>query len=232
MDDSEKEPGEKGCVFILALLISKEIFLERKGMMKRLILASESPRRRELLGSLGLAFEIIVSGIEENPLDGEAPAEHAMRLAREKALAVSTNRPDAVVIGADTVVIIDSEVLGKPEDTVQARRMLGKLSGRKHQVITGFALAEGASIRINQAVSSHVLFMEIPPDELEWYIQTKEPYDKAGAYAVQGIGALFIREIQGSFTNVIGLPLAELVEALKSIGAFRFEDLSVDKIES
>ena len=197
--------------------------------MKRLILASESPRRRELLSGLGLAFETIVSGIEETPLDGETPAENAMRLAREKALAVSRDRPDAVVIGADTVVIIGKEVLGKPEDTVHARQMLEKLSGRRHEVITGFALAEGPTVRVNESVSSHALFMEIPPDELEWYIRTKEPYDKAGAYAVQGIGALFIREIEGSFTNVIGLPLAELVEALKRIGAFRFEDLTVEK---
>jgi septum formation protein len=199
--------------------------------MKRLILASESPRRRELLGGLGLAFETVVSGIDETPLDGESPVEHAMRLAREKALAVSRNRPGALVIGADTVVIINGEVLGKPEDASHARQMLTKLSGRKHRVITGFALVEDSIVLVNESVSSHVLFMEIPPDELEWYLRTKEPYDKAGAYAVQGIGALFIREIEGSFTNVIGLPLAELVEALKRIGAFRFEDLTVEKKE-
>ena len=197
--------------------------------MKKIILASESPRRRELLGALGLDFEIAVSGIEENQMDGETPEQHALRLAREKALTISRQRPEAIVIGADTVVIIDHELLGKPEDVIQAEAMLKKLSGRTHEVITGFAIVQRDEVMVNRAVSSDVLFKEISEQERQWYIQTEEPYDKAGSYAVQGIGAFFIREIRGSYTNVIGLPLSEVVEALQDIGAFRFEDLKVEK---
>ncbi len=196
--------------------------------MKKIILASESPRRRELLGGLGLKFEIVVSGIEENQVKGETPKEHALRLARDKALAVSRQKPEAVVIGADTVVVIDGELLGKPEDAGQARRMLQKLSGRTHEVITGFSLAQGEGVLANKAVSSRVLFKKISEEELGWYIQTAEPYDKAGSYAVQGAGAFFIREIRGSYTNVIGLPLSEVVGELRRIGAFQFEDLKVE----
>jgi len=197
-------------------------------MTSEIILASESPRRKELLGGLGLTFKIVVSGVPENQREGETPEEHVLRLAREKALAVSQGHPRSIVIGADTIVVIDGELLGKPENTPQARNMLQKLSGRTHEVITGFAMVRSGDVMINQSVSSRVLFKKLSDEELDWYIQTKEPYDKAGAYAVQGMGAFFIKEIHGSYTNVIGLPLSEVVDAMKQIAAFQFKELKIE----
>jgi len=194
--------------------------------MQKIILASGSPRRRELLSGMGLDFEIKVSGIEEEPLAGESPREHALRLAQEKALSICAS-PEAFVIGADTIVIIEGEVLGKPENPGQAREMLQKLSGRTHQVITGYSIVRNQEVLVSEAVESSVVFNNISEEELTWYIKTSEPYDKAGAYAMQGIGAVFIREIHGSFTNVIGLPLAELAKSLRTVGALRLEDLRV-----
>ncbi len=194
--------------------------------MKKIVLASASPRRRELLGSLGLDFDICVSGVDEIAIEGETPAEHALRLSQEKALAAEAP-PASFVIGADTIVIIDGEVLGKPQDRAHAAEMLRKLSGREHRVITAFAIVRGGAVQASRTVESGVLFKDISEKELAWYIRTPEPYDKAGGYAVQGIGAFFIREIHGSYTNVIGLPLAEVMEALEELDAFRLEDLAV-----
>jgi septum formation protein len=189
----------------------------------RLILASASPRRIELLKLLGLAFEVMPSGIDEAFHRGETPREHVLRLSEEKALVIARRYPDAWVLGADTIVIIDGEVLGKPESVSEAKEMLEKLSGREHEVFTGFSILRiEKGILIREAVESSVLFREIKGDEMNWYTASDEPYDKAGAYAVQGMGAFFIREIHGSYTNVIGLPLCEVVEALKSISAIGF----------
>jgi septum formation protein len=198
---------------------------DRVKQTPKIILASESPRRRELLASLGLDFDIIVSGVEEDRLEKETPEQHAIRLAIEKATSVSEQYPDAVVIGADTIVIIDNEILGKPADEKHALQMLRKLSGRTHQVITGFAILKNTKVLVHTCIRSFVTFKVLSEEELNWYVQTVEPYDKAGAYAVQGIGAFFIKKIEGSFTNVIGLPLAEIVEALRKIEAFQFKDL-------
>jgi len=192
------------------------------NMQASCILASASPRRRELLGALIPDFEIIPSDIDENTLDGESPEDHVLRLSREKALAVSRAHPGRWVLGADTVVVIDGEMLGKPSTPAEARRMLGLLSGREHTVITGFALVRGREgVVANEAVRSGVLFKEISADEMDWYTRTDEPYDKAGGYAVQGKASFFIREIRGSHTNVIGLPLSEVVTAMKKAGALR-----------
>jgi septum formation protein len=198
---------------------------DRVKQTPKIILASESPRRRELLASLGLDFDIIVSGVEEDRLEKETPEQHAIRLAIEKATSVSEQYPDAVVIGADTIVIIDNEILGKPANEKHALQMLRKLSGRTHQVITGFAILKNTNVLVHTGIRSFVTFKVLSEEELNWYVQTVEPYDKAGAYAVQGIGAFFIKKIEGSFTNVIGLPLAEIVEALRKIEAFQFKDL-------
>ena len=192
------------------------------NMQASFILASASPRRRELLGALVQDFEIIPSDIDEKALDGEAPEDHVLRLSREKALAVSRAHPGRWVLGADTVVVIDGNMLGKPSTPVEAKRMLGMLSGREHTVITGFALVkEGDGVIENGAVRSGVLFKDITQDEMEWYTATGEPYDKAGGYAVQGKASFFIREIHGSYTNVIGLPLSEVVTAMERAGALR-----------
>ncbi|MEA1936263.1 MAG: Maf family protein [Thermodesulfobacteriota bacterium] len=192
-------------------------------MSSKLILASASPRRRELLKLVGLNFEIIPSDADEAFLKGETPEEHVLRLSEEKASTISSHNPDAWVLGADTIVIINREVLGKPVAVDEAREMLQKLSAKKHKVITGFCLIrKNTDIMIRDTVESTVVFKEIPEDEIAWYVRTKEPYDKAGGYAVQGMGAFFIKEIHGSYTNVVGLPICEVMETLKEIGAIRF----------
>jgi septum formation protein len=189
----------------------------------QLILASASPRRIELLKLAGLDFNVIPSSIEETPLKGETPREHVLRLSREKAQAVSARYPDAWVIGADTIVVINGEIMGKPDGVSEAREMIKKLSGHEHHVHTGFAIArQSAGVLMEDIVTSSVLFKNISEEEINWYIGTKEPYDKAGGYAVQGAGAYFIKEIHGSYTNVIGLPLCEAISLLKQAGAIEF----------
>ncbi len=188
-----------------------------------MILASASPRRKELLELLNVNFRVIPSGVQEVFTAHETPLEHALKFSRQKALSISIRHPDSWTLGADTIVVIDGEPLGKPENPAQARRMLQKLSGRTHRVITGFAVARGSEVIANQAVESEVLFKEIAGDEMEWYIGTSEPYDKAGGYAIQGAGAFLIKEIHGSFTNVIGLPLTQVADVLKKLGILRFD---------
>lgn len=189
----------------------------------KLILASASPRRCELLRLAGLGFEAMPSGIDESFQQGETPREHALRLSAEKAIAVARNHADCWVLGADTIVVIDGDILGKPASVAEARRMLGKLSGQEHAVFTGFSIArQEKGLLIREVVESKVLFRKIADDELDWYTDTEEPYDKAGGYAVQGMAAVFIREIRGSYTNVMGLPLCEVVDALKRVSAVGF----------
>jgi septum formation protein len=189
----------------------------------KIILASKSPRRIELLSQLGLDVEIMPSEIDEMPLRGETPEEHVLRLSEYKADAAARVYPNAFVVSADTIVVIGGEVLGKPQSLVEARAMLGRLSGRMHKVFTGFTIERRIkNILIKDFVESSVLFKEITEDELAWYVNTAEPYDKAGGYAVQGMGAFLIKEIHGSYTNVMGLPLCEIVGALKKVGAISF----------
>jgi septum formation protein len=189
----------------------------------RLILASVSPRRVELLRLAGIDFEVMPSGIDETFRPGETPREHVLRLSGEKALAVARIHTDCWVLGADTIVVIDGDVLGKPGSVAEAKEMLEKLSGREHEVFTGFSIArQGKGLVIREVIESKVLFRKITDDEMDWYAGLEEPYDKAGAYAVQGVAAVFIREIRGSYTNVMGLPLCEVVEALKRVSAVVF----------
>ena len=189
----------------------------------KFILASASPRRIELLTLMGLQFDIIPADVDETFFEGENPREHVLRLSTEKAQSVSILHPDAWVMGADTIVAINGEVLGKPRTEEEAKEMLGKLSGQTHTVYTGFTLIKkSADIIISEAIDSSVRFRRIPEDEMSWYAALEEPYDKAGGYAVQGMGAFFIREIHGSHTNVMGLPLCEVVAVLKRVGALKF----------
>ena len=189
----------------------------------RFILASASPRRIELLNYLGLSFEVMPSNVDEAFIKGEMPKEHVLRLSEEKVKKVCALHPEAWVMGADTIVIVNDHVLGKPHTPDEAKEMLGKLSGQVHKVFTGFTVArKSASILIGDAIESSVRFREITEDEMTWYINSPEPYDKAGGYAVQGTGAFFIREIWGSYTNVMGLPLCEVVDVLKQVGAIDF----------
>ena len=181
----------------------------------RIILASASSRRRYLLEQAGLRFEVIPSQLDENLRPAAAPEDHVRTLAEDKALEIARTHPRAWVIGADTVVVIEGRILGKPDGMDQARRMLGRLSGRKHLVHTGFALCCLARERqISAAVTTEVEFKSLSADEIEWYLQTGEPFDKAGAYAIQGIGTFLVRRINGSYTNVVGLPVCEVIEVL------------------
>ncbi len=187
------------------------------------ILASASPRRQELLRAVGLKFKTIPAHVNEDYINGESPREHVQRLARDKALAIARKYPASRVLGADTIVVIDGLILGKPKNKTQARQMLERLSGREHKVFTGFTLSHMASRFIKtKVVQSAVQFKPISSAELEWYISCDEPYDKAGGYAVQGKGACFIKSIRGSYTNVIGLPLCEVLEELQKSGALHF----------
>ncbi|MEE9911798.1 MAG: Maf family protein [Deltaproteobacteria bacterium] len=187
------------------------------------ILASASPRRLELLRSVGLKFKILPAHIDETRLAGETPRTHVRRLSRDKAQAIAGQHPQALVLGADTIVVIDGLILGKPKNKKQAREMLERLSGRQHTVFTGFTIAcDGCRISRTRVVQSAVYFKAISSEEMNWYVHCDEPYDKAGGYAVQGRGASFIKAIRGSYTNVIGLPLCEVLEELKTLNAVHF----------
>ncbi|MDP2838661.1 MAG: Maf family protein [Syntrophales bacterium] len=189
----------------------------------RIILASASPRRIELLKLMGLDFDIMPGNIDETFRPEETPREHVLRLSEEKALSVAQRHPDAWILGADTIVVVAGEILGKPRSAEEATKMLEKLSDRTHEVFTGFCIIrQDRGVRIREVVGSAVLFRKIAPDEMAWYTGTEEPYDKAGAYAVQGMGGCFIREIRGSCTNVVGFPLCEVVDALKRVAAIHF----------
>jgi septum formation protein len=184
-----------------------------------IILASASPRRKELLGLLGIDFEILPSPVEEPAPDaGEMPAAYAARMARMKAAAVAAVHQEAVVIGADSIVAAGEVILGKPTDVADARRMLGIISGRAHHVITGCAIFAPQREPEIFTVATEVIMTNIPEPVIEAYVDTGEPMDKAGAYAIQGKAAAFITEINGSYTNVVGLPLAEVLERLRQGG--------------
>ncbi len=172
-----------------------------------LILASASPRRSELLRNAGIVFEVQPADVPEDPLPGEAAKALAERLAREKAMAIARRRPADVVLGADTVVVIDGEILGKPADAADAARMLRMLSGRRHEVITGVCLVAGGQWSVASETTS-VTMSEISDEEIAKYVATGEPMDKAGAYAIQGIASRWIPRIEGDYSNVVGLPVA------------------------
>jgi len=185
----------------------------------RLVLASGSPRRRELLASLGLEFEIRPVDLDETPLPGEAPEAYVARLAREKAAAAL--RPGELVLAADTVVVLDGELLGKPSDPAAARAMLRRLAGREHTVHTGVELAEdtGSGARRAGAVAtSRVRIAPMEEETIAWYVATGEPLDKAGAYAIQDLGALFVETVDGNYTNVVGLPLPTVYRLFAELG--------------
>lgn len=181
----------------------------------KLILASTSPRRKALLAAAGVEFELGESGVEEERRMDERAAEFALRMAEEKALAVSRRIGSALVLGADTVVECDGEILGKPRDHADAHRMLRTLSGRFHTVVTAFALARDGRVAEHRAVTSRVRFRELGDDEIDAYIRTGEPMDKAGAYGIQAEGAGLVVEVEGERDNVMGLPVGEVLAALR-----------------
>lgn len=190
-------------------------------MADKLILASASPRRRQLLKQIGLQFEVIPSRADEEQLAGESPEEHVIRLSRDKALEVAM-RPEADgrwYLGSDTIVLCDNRILGKPRNHDEAADMLRMLSGRSHRVLSGFALLDRKTDQqICESVSTRVQFRQLTETEITRYIASGEPDDKAGAYAIQGLGVCFVAGIEGSYTNVVGLPLCRLTLALKKLG--------------
>lgn len=196
-------------------------------MGTRIVLASSSPRRRELLGALGVAFEVLPPAVDEQPLPSEEPAAFTLRAAQEKAKAawrrldMADGRP-VLIIAADTVVVREGHILGKPADAAEAVCMLRSLAGREHAVITGvylLLLGNGRTAREElYAIRTAVWFRELDEGEIRSYVSTGEAMDKAGAYAAQGIGCSLIRRVEGSYTNVVGLPLAEVAESLKRFG--------------
>lgn len=187
----------------------------------RLVLASRSPRRSELLTLVGARFDVVPADVDERPLDAERPDAHVLRLAEGKARAASAASPaepggEALVLGADTIVMLDRAILGKPTGDADAGRMLAALSGRVHEVWTGMFLFDPARNRgVGEAVRSIVKFSRMTAQDIERYVATGEPLDKAGAYAVQGYGAAFVEAIEGSYTNVVGLPLGHLRRLLR-----------------
>ena len=186
---------------------------------KQLILASASPRRRDILARTGLEFLVVPSDYEEKLRPGVPPRELAKELARGKAEAVARGRTGAVVIGADTFIVLDGELLGKPRTPDRAAAMLSALSGRAHSVITGFAVIDADSGRIAaDAVETRVWFRQLDAAEISSYVQSGEPLDKAGAYAIQGLGGRLIEKIEGDRLNVVGLPLAALCGRLREFG--------------
>jgi len=197
-----------------------------------LILASASPRRRELLASLDLDFTVRPATVDETPNPGERPRDLVRRLAREKAEAGARDGEQATsegardagqghewVLAADTIVVIEGEVLGKPADRTEARAMLKRLQGRWHLVLTGVALRPPDGDTLHAVESTRVLFAELTPEQIDWYAETGEPDDKAGAYAVQGLGALFVSEIDGNYSNVVGLPLPTVRQLFEGAGS-------------
>lgn len=180
-----------------------------------LILASQSPRRRYLLEQAGLTFSVIPSLFDEDSVQLTNPEEMVTTLAEAKANEIAARHPDCWVIGADTIVTIGDSILGKPGDPEKARQMLKRLSGQTHTVYTGFAIVcKKKQASINEAIETEVTFKNLSQEEIDWYIHTGEPFDKAGAYAVQGMGTFLVKRINGSYTNVVGLPVCEVIEML------------------
>ncbi len=187
--------------------------------MKKIILASASPRRKEILGTTGLKFDICVSDYEEDLSIKKEPRALARFLSRKKAEDVAPKYKNAIIIAADTFIVFRGKLLGKPHTPKEAVKMLTMFNGNAHSVITGFTILDtGSNKRVSRSIETKVYFKKLTQKEIKAYVRTKEPLDKAGAYAIQGLGALFVEKIEGDFFNVVGLPLCELAESLKKFG--------------
>lgn len=188
----------------------------------QLILASQSPRREYLLKQAGLHFSVIPSRIDENAFQLTEPGDYVKTLAMAKADDVARQYPEGWVIGADTIVTIGQSILGKPQNPEDAKAMLKRLSGQAHAVFTGYAIVNhNAARRVCDTVETTVEFKDLSNEEIDWYTQSDEPFDKAGAYAIQGLGTFLVRRINGSYTNVVGLPVCEVIENLLGLGAIQ-----------
>lgn len=184
-----------------------------------IILASNSPRRRELLRQIGVPFSVAPADVDEDIMPGEAAETYATRVARDKARIAAARIHVGIVIAADTIVVLDNEILGKPADSTDAARMLEKLSGRVHRVITAIVIKDaGTGRELEKSAETRVWFRNLSPVEIASYVESGEPLDKAGAYGIQERGALLVDRIEGCYYNVVGLPLSILVELLQEIG--------------
>jgi len=193
-----------------------------------LLLASRSPRRAELLRTLGVAFRVLDVEVDETPTAGEAPDAYVRRLARDKARAGRAIVDSLPVLAADTTVVLDGAILGKPLDAADARTMLARLAGCTHEVMTGVAVIDGRGSLRDTVLATRVTFRTLAPDEIAAYVASGEPLDKAGAYGIQGLGGALVARIEGSYSNVVGLPLAETLALLDAAGvphALRAADL-------
>lgn len=186
-------------------------------LQERLLLASASPRRREILENLGFEFEVLPSNVDESEVPWSDPVESAKLLAEIKAIDAQKTRPRKTIIAADTIVLCEGQVMGKPSSSEDAAEMLGTLSGRMHEVVTGIALITPPNLRIIEAESTKVFFRKLSPEEISRYISTREPFDKAGAYAIQGFASAFIDRIEGDYFNVVGLPVARLFSMFRKL---------------
>lgn len=200
------------------------VFRLTKRNLFPLILASSSPRRRELLTAIGVPFRVIPSEIPENVSPGEDPISHVKRLSRAKAEHVGKKYPGTWILGADTIVVIDGIVLGKPSDAQEAAGMLSRLAGRRHEVFTGYSIlnSDRPEQELLRCVRSVVTIRRMTEREIKAYIETGEPMDKAGSYAIQGVGSAIVKRVQGSYTNVVGLPLCEVARDLQQLEVFNF----------
>jgi len=187
----------------------------------QLVLASASPRRAELLKTAGFAFEVRPADVDETPRPAEPAATYVLRVARDKALAAAerVNGNDAWILAADTVVVVSGRILGKPTGPAEARRMLSMLSGVVHEVLTAVVVRQAGS-EISEVVSTRVRFTPLSPAEIDWYVESGEPDGKAGAYAIQGLGSRFVDWIEGSWSNVVGLPVATVYRMLRGAACY------------
>jgi septum formation protein len=208
----------------------KQTFLVNTTPMKwmdknKLVLASRSPRRKQLLEQMGFDLEIVPPVVDETTEPGQSPLGFVKALSEKKTVHIMERRKNAWVIGADTIVVTDDRVLGKPENRHQAIHMLGCLSGRTHSVFTGYTVGHfTCGQMVTCAVETQVVFKALTKHEILWYTGTSEPYDKAGGYGVQGSGAFMVKEIHGSYPNVVGLPVCEVIQTLASLGVIQFKE--------
>jgi len=205
---------------ILFLIFYKAIILNQTRMEMiicnfPIILASKSPRRRRLLENAGIEFSVVPGSVREQDFLFLKPENYARTLAEAKARDVAQKHPDAWVIGADSIVLINDTILEKPDSILHARRMIRQLSGNTHRVLTGYSIiCQDKAHIFTDFVSTEVIFKQLTDEEIEWYIHTNEPYDKAGGYAIQGLGSFMIKGIIGSYSNVVGLPVCEVIDHL------------------
>jgi len=195
--------------------------------MEKIILASKSPRRKELLNQVGIDIEICPSNIDEDAISIKNPEEYVKELSFLKAENIACSYPASWILGADTIVVIKGQVLGKPQSKTSAIKMLRQLSNCEHSVYTAFCILNNKTdTKIIRCVETKVVFKNLSDEEILWYIDTKEPFDKAGGYGIQGVGAFLVKHISGSYSNVVGLPVCEVVEILMNLNIIKFRKLN------